>query len=732
MVMNTNEIHVKEFSVQGMSCAGCAGRIERGLSGTPGVQRALVNFATHTAIVQSDLSDSEIQKKIEAIGYRGQPLSHGFSLEENQRREQKEAQRRMIVSVVLGFPVVVLGMIHSLSMLPWVRVLEGVLTFALLAGPGFVFFRKAVSLLRHRTANMDTLVALGAGISFVWSCIQALRGAEAVYFETAAAIVAFVLIGKYLEHRMTWRATSSLGALLQLQPRMAHRRSKQHDSEVETLDVRFVKTGDTLVTRVGERFPADGVVIEGQTEVDESLLTGESRPVVKQVGDKVVAGSLNKVGVVWFEAQAIGTQTRLGEIVKFVERTQISKAPIQRLADRVSAFFVPAVLVLSFVTFLFWQFILKQALAESLNAAVSVLVVACPCALGLATPIAVAIATGRAARAGILFRDLAALESLQAVQTIVFDKTGTLTEGNLSVVEEKWFTQQSLSESDRSNILKVVLQLEQSSQHPVATALVESLKKSSLPSQALGQLSDIRETVGQGMSAVWKTPESEKRLQVGRATALHTSLLPANQGRSWVVCTLNDEPVVAWSLSDVLRSDAAHVIESLKHLGVKSILGSGDQADVVGPLGMALEIEFHAQQTPQMKAELVGQLRSNGAVVAMIGDGVNDAPALAAADVGIAMGSGTDAAQQTASLTLKNTGLAGVLNAIALSKATFRNIRQNLGWAFGYNIVLMPLAMMGRLTPMWAAAAMAFSSLFVVLNALRLLRFGVQEQSSSG
>lgn len=729
--MNTNESHVKEFSVQGMSCAGCAGRIERGLSSIPGIQRATVNFATHTAIVQSELPDFEIQKKIETIGYHAKPLGQGFSLEESQRREQDTARKRMLLSAVLGLPVIVLGMVHSLAALPAVRLLTGLLTFVLLAGPGFVFFRKAAALLRHRAANMDTLVALGAGISFVWSCVQASQGSEFVYFETAAAIVAFVLIGKYLEQRMTWRATSSLGALLQLQPRMACRLSKGSDSEMESLDVRFVKSGDILLTRVGERFAADGLVLDGQTEVDESLLTGESRPVIKRVGDSVVAGSLNKVGVVKIEAKALGAQTRLGEIIKFVERTQISKAPIQRLADRVSAVFVPVVLVLSLLTFLVWQFVLHQDFPASLNAAVSVLVVACPCALGLATPIAIAIATGRAAKAGILFRDLAALESLQAVQTIVFDKTGTLTEGKLSVVEEKWISRQEHSEAERANIFNAVLLLEQRSQHPVAMALVAKMKSRQLPTQIEGQLSQIHELVGQGMSALWTTTEGDKQLQVGRATEKQRELLPIVDGNSWVVCTLNDEPVVAWSLSDALRADAGRVVASLKQSGVTGILASGDQADVVGPLGMSLEIEFHAQQTPQMKAALVTQLRSQGSVVAMLGDGVNDAPALAAADVGIAMGNGTDAAQQTASLTLKDSGLSGVLNAISLSKATFRNIRQNLAWAFGYNIVLMPLAMTGRLTPMWAAAAMAFSSLFVVLNALRLLRFEVQVQSSA-
>lgn len=727
--MNTKNTEIKEFSIQGMSCTGCAGRIERGLSATTGVNRAVVNFATHTAIVESGLSAKDIEKRVDDLGYKAELIQPDLPIEEKQRQEQKQARNRLYLALALGLPVIVFGMSHQLAGLTWVRAIEALLTFGLLVGPGAEFFVKAVKLLKQRTANMDTLVSLGAGISFAWSCIQALSGSELVYFETAAAIVVFVLVGKYIEHRMAWRATSSLGELLRLQPAVAIRVSNTDPSQMETVDLRFVRVGDQLITRVGERFAADGAIVDGKTEVDESLLTGESLPVLKSVGDSVVAGSLNKVGAVTYTVQAVGERSRLGEIVAFVERTQLTKAPIQRLADRVSAIFVPVILVLSALTFLAWKVLLKNELSLSLNAAISVLVVACPCALGLATPIAVMIATGRAARGGILFRDLAALESLQTVQTVVFDKTGTLTEGKLSVCEEKWFDSSAESEANRQALSGLVYQLEQRSQHPIAAALVDFLGPQQKRISSELKLSNFKEVAGEGLFAVWHSPQGERSVRIGRPSQTEIEKLPKIAGQSWVVCSVDQELKMAWSLQDTIRTQAAHVVSELRKMNVSVVLASGDHVDAVKPVGEALGIEYHAEQNPRMKAELIDRLQAKGQIVAMLGDGVNDAPALAAAKVGIAMGGGSDAAQQTASLTLKDTSLMGVLSALQLSRVTFRNIRQNLGWAFGYNFALIPLAMMGRLTPMWAAAAMAFSSLFVVLNALRLARFEVLKES---
>jgi len=729
--MNEKQDSIQEFSIQGMSCSACAYRIEKGLSNTPGVARAVVNFANHTAVVESSLNSLEIQGKVESIGYKAQPLRGAFSLEVQEKKEQARARTRLIWALALALPVVVLGMSHMWSDLSWGGWVEALLTAVLLLGPGRKFFSSAIALLKHKSANMDTLVALGAGISFLWSVVQILQGSMHFYFESSAAIIAFVLLGKYIEQRMTWRATESLGALLRLQPQYAARVLNANATETELVDIRFVRPGDFLMARMGERFAADGTLLEGSTEADEALVTGESLPVVKHKGDPLVAGSLNLSQAVVYRADRIGPQTRLGEIVAFVERTRLSKAPIQRLADKASAVFVPIVLLLSLLTFVGWFFLAKADLLGSLNAAISVLVVACPCALGLATPIAVAVATGRAARLGLLFRDLSALEALQAVQTLVLDKTGTLTDGRFAVSHEHRFTPQQNNRADwpDADLLSAVVELERVSQHPLAQALMQWIqsKDSAELASTPTQLVKRKEIVGEGVQADWDYAGKLRSLFVGRASAAELKLCPQQSSATWVVCRVDGEPLVAWALTDALRSDAAQLLRELRRLGVEPVLASGDHAAVVETLGRALALEALGEQSPQMKAEFVKSLQERGSKVAMLGDGVNDAPALAAADVGIAMGSGTDAAKQTAALTLKDPSLMSVMTAIRLSRATFRNIRQNLLWAFGYNVALIPLAMSGRLTPMWAAGAMAFSSLFVVLNALRLLRFENQK-----
>lgn len=715
--MNANTI--QEFSIQGMSCSGCSNRIEKALSNTPGVTRAVVNFASHSAVVESQLTPESLQNLVEKLGYKALVLDASLNQEELERREQEVARKRLVWAMILALPVIALGMAHQLSGATWVRILGIVFTGALLIFPGRGFFVKAFQLLKQKTANMDTLIALGAGLSYAWSVYQTLVGGEHIYFETAAAIVAFVLVGKFVEHRMTWRATSSLGALLRLQPVTAQRLLGESGHEVEEVDVRFVRTGDKLRARVGERFAADGVLFEGQTEVDESLLTGESLPVAKQNGASVVAGSLNLSAPVVYRAEFVGPQTRLGEIVAFVERTQLSKAPIQRIADKVSAVFVPIILALSAATFVVWNFLFGVDSLFALNAAVSVLVVACPCALGLATPIAVSIATSRAARLGLLFRDLSALEALQSVQALVLDKTGTMTEGRLKVIHEHRFGGAKPSDA----IYRAMESLEKASLHPVAVAIVSWIENLALASSEYPVLTNRSEAVGTGVQADVVLEGSVTSIQLGRCDENELKLLPDVGSATWVVCRVNDKPLVALALTDSLRPAAKSMLADLRKMGVEPVLASGDRQAVVQEMAHSLGIQGFGEQSPQMKAQYVAGLQAQGKRVAMLGDGINDAPALARADVGIAMGSGTDAAKQTAAITLKNATLPNVLTAFRLSKATFRNIKQNLVWAFGYNIVLIPIAIAGKLTPMWAAAAMAFSSVFVVLNSLRLLRF---------
>ena len=723
--MYSNSIY--EFNVQGMSCVRCAAHIEKALCENSGVSRAVVNFASRSAVVESSLSSADLQRIISDLGYSASIAATESQQEHAQNLEQLQARNRLILAIVLGLPVITLGMIHSIAHLFYVRLIEAILTGILLVFPGRPFFEKALLLLRKRTTNMDTLVALGAGLSFVWSLVELIRGGEFVYFETAAAIVEFVLIGKFVEHRMTWKATASLGELLRLQPRTAQRIAGSSREHTETVDVRFLRSGDLILARVGERFAADGNVIEGTTESDESLLTGESLPVLKAQGAAVSAGTLNVASPVVYKVTASGQASRLGEMVAFVERTQLSKAPIQNLADKVSAIFVPTTLALSLLTLLIWWFAVQASAWSSLSAAVAVLVVACPCALGLATPIAVSIATARAAKLGLLFRDLSSLETLQETQVLVFDKTGTLTKGEFQVVHEHVFNSHSVSE----NLYRAVEALENESQHPIARGLVQHIRSKQLHFVESPSLSQRNEVVGEGVRGqiVWEG--SEQEFAVVKATSSELEQLPQLDAVTWVVCRINSVPLMAFALADTLRDEAAQVVGALRELGIEPVLASGDREQSVQAIAAALGIEGLAAQTPQSKAHYVQKLQQQGKRVAMVGDGVNDAAALTQANVGIALGSGTGAAQQQAALTLKkDSSLALILTALRLSKQTFRNIRQNLVWAFGYNVLLIPLAMSGRLTPMWAAAAMSVSSVFVVLNSVRLLRFSDQEIQS--
>ena len=718
---------IHEFSVQGMSCVRCAAHIEKSLCETSGVSRAVVNFATRSAVVESSLSSADLQRIIAGLGYIATPAATESQQENAQRLEQTKTRNRLILAVALGLPVITFGMIHSIAHLFYVRLIEAILTGFLLVFPGRPFFEKALVLLRKKTTNMDTLIALGAGLSYVWSLVEFIRGGEFVYFETAAAIVAFVLIGKFVEHRMTWKATASLGELLRLQPHTAQKIVGSSREQTETVDVRFLRAGDLILARVGERFAADGEIIEGTTESDESLLTGESIPVLKAQGSAVSAGTLNVVSPIVYKVTASGQASRLGEMVAFVERTQLSKAPIQNLADKVSSIFVPTTLALSLLTFLIWWFVVQAGAWASLSAAVAVLVVACPCALGLATPIAVSIATARAAKLGLMFRNLSSLETFQATQVLVFDKTGTLTKGEFQVIHEHVFNSEGVNET----VYRAIEALENESQHPVATAIVQHIRKKQLrPSDKL-LLSERREVVGEGVRGRLVFSGSERDICVVRASPSELEKLPRLDAVTWVVCRVDLEPIVAFALADTLREEAAQVVVALRELGIEPVLASGDREQSVQGIAAALGIEGLAAQTPQSKAHYVQQLQQQGKQVAMVGDGVNDAAALTQANVGIALGSGTAAAQQQAALTLKkDASLALILTALRLSKQTFRNIRQNLVWAFGYNVLLIPLAMSGRLTPMWAAAAMSVSSVFVVLNSVRLLRFSGQEARS--
>jgi Cu+-exporting ATPase len=718
---------VREFFVEGMSCAGCALRIEKSLSEKAEVRSAVVNFAARTAVVETSFSDEEVCALIGELGYRAQRGDADQELAQSEERQIQYAKAQLISSAWASVPLFVIAM--SGLHFPGVGLVQLALCSWVLAGPGRKFYVNAYKLARSRDANMDTLIALGTGAAYLYSLwILLSNGGSHYYFESAAVIVTLILLGKFLEERARQGASRAVRALMALQPETAlvvsQIPSEGAKGEIPTFvetPVKKVRSGEVVVVRAGDRIPVDGVVLSGSSFLDASLLTGESAPVAVDVKDSVAAGCLNVSGVLYIETRAVGAASVLGRIITTVKHAIGTKAPIQRMADKVASVFVPTILAVAFVTFLGWL-VVGHHFSDALIPAIAVLVVACPCALGLATPTSILVATGRAARSGILIKDAPSLEVLHRCNIVVFDKTGTLTEGRPAVVNERWSS--APFSVERALILAAVRALEAQSSHPMAVALVKHLE--SAPSVSLSLL-DVSEVAGSGISARVVSGEVELSVQVGKLPASMEPLLRTrfegislSSGMSLVPVAVNGEPVVVFEVRDTLRPDALSAVALLRANGVEPVMATGDREDVASMVARELDIRYFSQQNPQGKVDLIRSLQDSRHRVIMVGDGINDAPALATADVGIAMGSGTDAALATAGITLSEVSIKKVAEAIALSHATFRNIKQNLFWAFAYNVVLIPIAAFGGLTPMMAAGAMAFSSLFVVGNALRL------------
>ncbi len=717
---------VREFLIEGMSCAGCAMRIEKTFGERPDVAVASVNFAARTLMIETTMSDSEIAVIVGQLGYKAVPGDAEEELAAAELREIRVALNRLIWAVVFAFPVFVLGMfsIHF----PGSNWIQFLLTTVVLAWPGRKFFVNATKLARSLDANMDTLIAVGTAAAYFYSVwLLVFQNVHHYYFESAAVIVALVLVGKYLEERARQGASMAVRSLMALQPEQALVVENIDSTVTRAVGVKLVKMCELVMVRAGDRVPVDGIVRKGSSHVDASLVTGESVPVVALEDTIVQAGSLNLSGVLIIETQAVGAASVLGRIISTVKHAIGTKAPIQRYADKVAAVFVPIVFLLASLTFLGWL-LLGNSFSESLIPAVAVLVVACPCALGLATPTAMLVATGRAARNGMLIKDASSLEVLHKASVVVFDKTGTLTEGRPVVVREHW-TVKSLC-LQRNTILAAVRALEQQSSHPLARAVV---LHASLPSHLGSEnvlpvlVSNVVELPGMGISGSLYDVNKSHTIHVGRLPeSLEANIsqffpdLSVRAGMSLVPIALDGEPVLIFEVQDALRSEAQEAVSALRANGVKPIMATGDRASIAERVAEELGIEFFAEMTPSGKAELVQKYRNEGLIVVMVGDGINDAPALAVADVGMALGGGADAAIATAAITLRESSILKVAEAIALSHETFRTIRQNLFWAFAYNVVLIPVAMSGSLTPMLAAGAMAFSSLFVVGNALRL------------
>ncbi|MBI5513752.1 MAG: cadmium-translocating P-type ATPase [Deltaproteobacteria bacterium] len=715
---------VREYDIEGMTCASCVTRLERVLKRVPGVSEASVNLATRRATVtlDRDLDDAALVLAVERAGFdaeRRRPLQDKAS-ERSPARSSPELQRA-VVALALAAPLGTLAMGPWLQG-PWNAWVQGLLATGLVFGAGSSLHRAALGALRHREATMDTLVSLGSTAAWgasVATLASGHAGHHGLYFETAGVLVAFVLLGRWLESRARWKTAEALRALGALLPETAT--VLRHGVE-RAIPLAKVRVGDTVKVPPFGRVPVDGVVREGQSAVDESMVTGESMPVPRGAGDPVVAGTLNGGSPLTIDATRVGAETTLSRIVALVERAQGTKGSAQRLADRVSGVFVPAVLLASAVTFLAW-WASGHAFTQALSAAVTVLVVACPCALGLATPTALLVGTGLAARSGILVRDAPTLERASAVDTVLFDKTGTLTLGRASVAE--------VLPEDGCNPLELLsfsAAVERPSAHPLARAVAQRAADDGAPERAA---EGVLEVPGQGVEG---TVDGRSVVVGQRALALADEGVRARlkafaQGRTVLAVAWDGVYRGALAVTDPVRPSAAGAVSALRARGVDVWMLTGDQEDsalaVARAVGLAPE-RVRWRVSPEEKARVVESLRAEGRVVAVVGDGVNDAPALALADVGFAMGRGTDVALAAAPMTLLREDPRGVPEALELSRATLRAIRQNLFWALGYNLLCLPLAALGLLErfggPMLASAMMALSSVSVVLNALRLGR----------
>jgi P-type Cu+ transporter len=715
--------------VEGMTCASCVSRVEKALRKVPGVSDASVNLATEqaTVVALASVPVATLQAAVAKAGYKASDATDAASVV-SRRWAWLPDWWPIALATLLTLPLVLPMLlqpfgIHAMPSGWWQLALATPVQFVL----GARFYRAGWKALRAGTGNMDLLVALGTsaayGLSIFLLFEHAEHGEPHLYFEGSAAVITLVLLGKWLEARAKRQTTEALRALQALRPATAR---VLRDGTERELPAAEVQVGDLVRVRPGERIPVDGVVDEGHSHVDESLITGESLPVARGPGDALTGGAINKEGLLTLRTTAVGAETTLARIIRLVESAQAAKAPIQRLVDQVSAVFVPVVLGIALVTLLGWAFTTGDWERAVINA-VAVLVIACPCALGLATPTAIMAGTGVAARHGILIKDAEALERAHAITTVVFDKTGTLTAGQPALVQVL-----GPDGSTSREALRLAAALQQASEHPLAAAVRAHAAADGLTAPAVDEAQALPgrgvegRVEGRRLALGSKRLRDELHAEPGLLAAEADRLEQAGQTVSWLLDTQAQPARVLGLLAfgDTLKPGAAAAVQRLRALGIRSVMLTGDNAGSARAVAEQLGIdEFRAEVLPADKAAAVQALRGTGQVVAMVGDGINDAPALAAADVGIAMSTGTDVAMETAGLTLMHGDPARVVDAIAVSRRTYAKIRQNLWWAFGYNALGIPLAAAGLLSPVIAGAAMAFSSVSVVTNALTLRRW---------